>query len=702
MNRNKNKNNHKNLAAAAAVMLLALAAGSSAGQTKVKEKDLAPPFQEWLHLTAYLITPAERDVFFMLGNDRDREAFIDAFWKQRDPTPATPQNEYRDEIVKRFRYVNATFHRGTSRPGWMTDMGRIFMILGRPTNIERFENSPNIHPTQVWYYYGDAAKNLPTSFAIVFFQARGGEFRLYNPVSDGPGSLIIDTEGVDLTDYQAVYEKIRGLAPTLAGVSISLIPGQIPFGYTPSPQSELILSTIFESPKKDINPAYATHFLSYKGIVSTEYLTNYIDSSASLALIRDPILGLDFLHFSLTPRKLSLDFYGQGNQYYCNFKLSVSLRKGEAVVFQYSKDYPFYLPPDKVENVQANGVSILDLFPIAEGTYGLTILLQNTVGKEFSLFEKEVTVPAAGGPVRLTEPVLGYKLQDAPAAANVPFKVLNQQILTDPKATLGRGDDVAYRLGILNVTQDLWNRGEVEVVIEGSAAKGKPVKTFSQRLADLPFHPTLNVIGALPARDFAPDYYEMKFSLKDGGGAVLDTASLPFIISSEIAIPHPVTLSRSLPAANNFLYFYGLAIQYDKIGDPARAEAAYRKALELKPDYPEGLSDFADFLFRSNKFDEALRVVEPLKDNDKFRFNYFLIRGRALLEKGEFGSAIQSLLDGNRIYNSDTRLLNALGYCYYKTGRKKEALDVLGASLRLNPEQADVKALIGTIEKELK
>ena len=74
----------------------------------------------------------------------------------------------------------------------------------------------------------------------------------------------------------------------------------------------------------------------------------------------------------------------------------------------------------------------------------------------------------------------------------------------------------------------------------------------------------------------------------------------------------------------------------------------------------------------------------------------------ALMEKGEFGPALQSLLDGNRIYNSDTRLLNALGYCYYKTGRRKEALDVLAASLRLNAEQAEVKALVATIEKELK
>jgi Tfp pilus assembly protein PilF len=46
--------------------------------------------------------------------------------------------------------------------------------------------------------------------------------------------------------------------------------------------------------------------------------------------------------------------------------------------------------------------------------------------------------------------------------------------------------------------------------------------------------------------------------------------------------------------------------------------------------------------------------------------------------------------------------LNALGYCFYKTRQKKEALDVLNASLRLNPNQPDVKDLRARVEKELR
>jgi GWxTD domain-containing protein len=671
-------------------------------QAKVKEKDLSALHQEWLKLTTTFILSAERGVFLSLPNDRERDIFIDAFWKQRDPTPGTPQNEYKDEMTKRFAYVNSFFRRGTVREGWMTDMGRIYMILGPANSIERFEGTAGLYPTQVWYYYGDAGKGLPANFALVFFQRGGGEFKLYNPVSDGPGSLIINTEGLDLTDYEKLYQKIKEMAPTLAGVSISLIPGQIPYGYAPSPQTGLILAKVFDSPKKDINPAYATHFLHYKGIVSTEYLTNYIESSATVEVIHDGLLGLDFLHFSMSPRTVSIDYYQPKDQYYCNFKLSVSLRRGDTVVFQYSRDYPFYFPPDRVEHIQANGIAVQDLFPIAEGKFGLTLLLQNVVGKEFSLYEKEVDVPAGEGPVKLTAPVLGFGLQDAPAASVVPFKVLGRQILTDPKGTLGTGDEVAFAVGLIRLPRDLWAGGTVEVAAEGSQAKGKPVQLRTIKLSDLLYARSMNFLEKAPVRDLPPDYYEVSFALKNAAGEVLDKASAPFILSPAAAIPHPVTIVKPLPAANNFLYYYGLAIQYDKMGDLAKAEAALRKAHDLNPDYPEGVVQYADFLVRAVKTDEALGLVETLADSANFRFDYFLIKGRALKDKGQYDLAIQSLLEGNKIYDSDTRLLNALGVCFYKTGQKKGALDALNASLRLNPEQPDIKELLARVEKELK
>lgn len=670
---------------------------------KLKEKDLPKQYQDWLKLVNYIILPIEKDAFLQLTMDRDRDLFIESFWKQRDPTPATPQNEYKDEHLKRFQYANTFYRRGTTREGWMTDMGRFYIILGPPSSTERFEGIAGIHPCQVWYYRGDPAKRLPTYFAIVFYQRGGsGEFRLYNPAADGPASLLIDTKGLDLTDGEKVYEKIKDLAPTLAGVSISMIPGEYPYNFQPSPQCNIILSSIFESPKKDISPSYATHFLEYKGIVSTEYLTNYIDSNALTALVKDPVLGINFLHFSMSPKKMSINYYQPKDEYYCNFKMSISLRSGETIIYQYTKDYPFYFPPANEENIRSNGIAVQDSFPVIEGKYELTILLQNAIGKEFSIYEKEVVIPEESDSPKIIGPFLGYKLQDYDALLHAPFKVMNKQLLVDPDNTFASRDDVALLLSITNLKEDVWKEGELEIQIRGLKTDKPFQKNFSLKLANFIYNKVLAVSFTTPAREFVPDYYEMELSLKDGSGNVLDEAKSQFIVSSAEAVPHPVTLARTFPLANNFLYFYSLAYQYDKMNKLDKAETNFEKAYLLKPDYMEGIIDYSGLLLRIRKYDLALELAEKLKGNERFKFDYFFIKGQALTGKGAYAQAIASLLEGNKIYNSDTRLLNSLGFCYYKTSKKREALEALGASLRLNPEQKEIKELVAEIEKRLK
>lgn len=67
---------------------------------------------------------------------------------------------------------------------------------------------------------------------------------------------------------------------------------------------------------------------------------------------------------------------------------------------------------------------------------------------------------------------------------------------------------------------------------------------------------------------------------------------------------------------------------------------------------------------------------------------------------GKYPEAIENLLEGNKIYNSDISLLNSLGFCYYRIGEKEKALSAFKASLGLNHEQADVKRLVEEIEKK--
>lgn len=668
---------------------------------KIKEKDLPQRYRGWLNLTRYIIHEKEKEVFMQLTNDRDRDVFVETFWNMRDPTPGTPQNEYQEEILERFMYVNKYFKYGSAKEGWRTDRGMMYIILGPPVSIERIPSSQGLFPCEIWSYYGDQTKGLPTHFCLVFFQRGGaGGYKLYDPVSDGPASLLIMARNyMDSTNYPELYQKIMEYSPSLALVSLSMIPGDIPFNYQPSLQHALYLANILESPKKDVNPTYATHFLNYRGIVSTEYLTNYVESAAEVSLIQDPILNIYFFHFSMVPEEVTLDYYEPEDQFFCNYELDVSLRQEENLIFQYSKEFPLYFSREDVKKVEGNGIAIEDSFPIIEGKYKLNILLRNSVGTEFSVLEKEIFLAEDSKLPKITGFFLGYKFQDFDSNLHIPFKVVGKKLLVDPKKTYSLSDTVAILFNLTDITENLWKEGEVKIFIRGLKPNEPTVKSISLKLKDYPFQKVMSTNYSIPARELSPDYYDIELNLIDGKGETIDIKEIRFAVSPEEVIPHPIARSKALPLQNNFLFFHMMATMYDRVNEHEKAESFFKRAYELQPDYTQGLIDYADFLLRVKKFTESLELIENINDDESLKFEYYLLKGKAHMGMGEYDEAIDNFLEGNIIYNSDVRLLNSLGFCYYKTQQNEKALDVLTASLRLNPGQSQIKKLIEEIEK---
>jgi len=681
--------------------LVVLAAAALAPAQKVSEKDLPAKHKDWLNLVAYHIQPVEKDVFLRLKNDRDRDLFIDTYWKQRDPTPGTPENEYRDEIIKRFQYVNEFFGRTTTREGWRTDMGRIYMVLGPPASIERFDATLGLVPCQSWSYYGDARRDLPPQFILLFYQRSGvGEYKLYDPVSDGPTRLMQEhRDQGDPFDYQELHDKIYDLSPTLAELSITRIPGEYGFDFTPSPRNAILLADILTSPKKDVNPSYASHFLNYMGVVSTEYLTNYVESVSSTALMRDPATGLRFLHFSMVPTDVNVDAYVPKNQFYCNFRVDISLRSGDSIIFQYSREFPLYFPDSDWDRVRANGLAIEESFPVVEGKFRLNVLLTNTVGKQFSVLEQDIEVPAERAAPSIDGPLIGYKFETYQRDVHIPFKANDRKLVVDPKMTFARADEIAVLFSVLNATEALRAGGEARIVVRGLREVNPVRKSYVVKLDGVPAQRTLSIPQTIPAADLEPDYYELDVILVGPDGETLDEKMGSFVVSPSASMGHPIANAKGFALANQFLYRYMLAQQAEKLDRRETARGLYEQAYQLNPDYREGVVMYGMFLNKTGAFGEALQVAERLRADDRRQFQYHVIRGQALLGQEKFEEALADLILANRSYNSDTGVLNALGRCYHRLGRKAEALQALNASLQLNPDQESVKKLIEEIGK---
>lgn len=97
-----------------------------------------------------------------------------AYWKKKDPSPNTVENEILDEYYRRVSYANRHFR--SYYDGWKTDMGMIYITLGPPDQVERRPVAIDSKPYEIWAYY-----NIGKTFIFVD-QTNFGDYRLLNPV----------------------------------------------------------------------------------------------------------------------------------------------------------------------------------------------------------------------------------------------------------------------------------------------------------------------------------------------------------------------------------------------------------------------------------------------------------------------------------------------------------------------------------------
>ncbi|MDP2960522.1 MAG: GWxTD domain-containing protein, partial [candidate division Zixibacteria bacterium] len=108
------------------------------------------------------------------AEEEDRtKKWID-FWKSKDLTPDTPENELMEEYYKRVKYANEHF--GIyDKEGYKTDMGMVYIKFGPPDEMDRHPFELSTRPYLVWYYYRLSRKFL-------FIDVTGyGEYELQYP-----------------------------------------------------------------------------------------------------------------------------------------------------------------------------------------------------------------------------------------------------------------------------------------------------------------------------------------------------------------------------------------------------------------------------------------------------------------------------------------------------------------------------------------
>ena len=128
-------------AAAALILSMGLLLGmfcffAAAQQTQPSSQRAETAYGKWLNEdVVYIVKAEERAAFLRLRTNEERAKFIEQFRLRRDPTPDTPENEFKEEHYRRIAYANSQWGL-PSTPGWKTDRGRIYIVYGPPDEIE--------------------------------------------------------------------------------------------------------------------------------------------------------------------------------------------------------------------------------------------------------------------------------------------------------------------------------------------------------------------------------------------------------------------------------------------------------------------------------------------------------------------------------------------------------------------------------------
>jgi GWxTD domain-containing protein len=687
-----------------AVILLALAVPlGTLGQSKIA---LPERYIKWLNEeVVYIITSHERDVFLSLQTDKERDIFVEAFWKHRDPLPETPRNEFEEEHYRRLNYANATFGRSTPLPGWKTDRGRIHILLGPPKNIEQYTNVNGVYPVEIWFYLGDEALGLPAGFNVIFFKRDGiGDFILYSPTGDGPRSLIAESMGgyrdttrqtASYSDDMAAYKALQELEPNLARQTLSLIPNEAVQPGRESLASNRLMATIFASPQKKVEVDYADAILKYKDFVEVEYTANYISSEVLLQVIRDET-GASLVHYTIEPARITAE--EAGGRYEVRFVLTGRVSDAEGrTVYQFDKDFPFSLTAAELEDVRSKSISVQDAFLLVPGSYNFDILLKNVLSKEFTGAGIKIFVPGTADTVRMSPLLLAYgaEKRPAPAGERVPFKTGDEQLLCQARKTFTRSDSLAVFFQLYGITENL--RDSETLRYEFS----REDKEFLTRTAKLSAGPAGDsVLDIQPLKDFSPGYYQVRVILLDGQGRELARQKENFEISLSAAVPRPLIISKVVPAVKREDDLYATGVQFLNKGDLEAARARLAEAYGLSPQRTELAVAYSQALFRSNDFRRAKEVLLPLAGGTEPAAEVLAILGQACHALGEYQEAVAHYSAYLTRFGANVDILNYLGTCQYQLGKREEAVKAWTKSLELSPNQEKLRALVDSLKKK--
>lgn len=661
---------------------------------------LSPEHRKWLEEEViYIITDQEKEIFLSLNTLEERSSFIEAFWRKRDPNPATPQNEFKDEHYRRIEYANKFLGRETFRPGWRTDRGRMYILLGEPREIQRYDGYNELTPSELWFYEGDVAKGLPSFFYLLFFKRHGvGEYQLYHPIADGPQALLRGQYTPNTDNLQAI-EALQQISPELAQASLSFDTGDPPdrISGRPSIGTDIMLARIYDSPKRAIRPDYAEGWQRYGKRVSAEYSFNFVANRSVFAITTGPG-ETPFVHYTLEidPQNFSMETDEDRTKFYTTLDISVEAKDKEGrVVMANDKEVYLELTPSQVEAVKASPFAYQDSFPLVPGDYTVSVILRNRVLKQYTVAERELAVASlATDQPGLSDPVLGYGSEPASVRAGGSdlraFQQGGYRVHPAADAVFPIGETVHVFLQVAGAPADYRLRFRL---LNGS-------QVAQERVTQVGDYQGGSVLEQVPLSNMVGGEYKLTVELLDSTEKRVAEKIALLTVSPRSAIARPWVYRRSFNVDEPGLLALARGEQLLMKRQTAAARAELEKAVAASnPKLAVARWRLAGTLLDAGEVDRVFELLTPLEAQYPNQYEVVTYLGVAHYLKRDFGKAISYLERSLSIRPPSIILLNALGESYEKAGKLDRARETFKRSLELDPEQKLVKERLEALGK---
>ncbi|GMR24175.1 MAG: hypothetical protein BMS9Abin37_2688 [Acidobacteriota bacterium] len=651
--------------------------------------------QKWLEEDVrYIITERERELFLSLETRDERARFITAFWAKRDPNRTTPENEFRDEHYRRIDYTNEFLGRESFLPGWRTDRGRYYIILGEPRAIQRFYGNNALKEAELWFFQGQEGRGLPAFFYLLFFKRdEVGDFRLYHPLLDGPASLLRGTDISAATDNLVAVARLEEIDSELAQASLSLDAGEPPDFLTGRAAIgvDALLARIEDSPKRAINTDYIDAWTEYGKRVSAEYSFNFVPSRHLFAVMEGPE-ETPIVHYSieLDPTSFGLETDEHQSKFYTTLDVTVEATHSDGTLVHSTARSTFIeLTAHQVAEIQTAPVAYQDDFPLVPGSYTISVIARNRALKNYTVAEADLEIPEY-----------------------VPTKPAIVDVILCHDATVsaeGVENEVrTFQLGGVRLepaTGNIFAIGDtVTVFAQAHAAPDGPDGTRTQfdlvSGDDVLDSDTGAPTGELSTLGLVSGDYQVRVQLVGTNGAVVAEKRVGLTLSPRTHVPRPAFVYRR--GFNTKAPGLLALVRGDQLWRLSRfedAQEAFEAAVAAgNPNLPQAHWKLATAYLRTGEAERAMTLLAPLEEHFPDQFEVVAGLGLGFYLEGNYEKTVGYLERATRIRSPDTSILNALGDSHQRLGDEEKARHYFERSLELDPTQDAVSKRLARME----